>query len=97
MDSTVRPLQRAGGNNRMTECWREKKKKTRRRRKARNGYASKEVERLRAKGGWMNGKLSERDKDTDKHARRYRIKESRYRRKYERKEGSECATRKEKQ
>jgi hypothetical protein len=54
----------------MTECWREKKKKTRRRRKARNGYASKEVERLRAKGRWMNGEPSERDKDKDKHARK---------------------------
>jgi hypothetical protein len=29
----------------------------------RNGYASEEVERLRAKGKWMNAELSERDKD----------------------------------
>ncbi|KAJ3617217.1 hypothetical protein MTP99_007459 [Tenebrio molitor] len=46
----------------------------------RNGYASKEVERLRAKGRW----ISERDKDTDNQERRERIKESRYHRKYER-------------
>jgi hypothetical protein len=31
-----------------------------------NGYASEEVERLRAKGRWMNAELSEKDKDTDK-------------------------------
>jgi hypothetical protein len=36
------------------------------------------VERLRAKGRWMNVELSERDKDTDKQERRERIKESRY-------------------
>jgi hypothetical protein len=29
-------------------------------------YASEEVERLRAKGRWLNVELSERDKDTDK-------------------------------
>jgi hypothetical protein len=29
----------------------------------RNGYASEEVERLTAKGRWMNVELSERDKD----------------------------------
>jgi hypothetical protein len=46
-----------------------------------NGYASEAVERFRAKGRWM---LSERDKDTEKHERRERIKESRYNRKYER-------------
>ncbi|KAJ3621596.1 hypothetical protein MTP99_003712 [Tenebrio molitor] len=50
----------------------------------RNGYASEEMERLRAKGGWMNVELSERDKDIDKQERRKRIKESRYNRKYER-------------
>jgi hypothetical protein len=36
------------------------------------------VERLRAKGRWMNVELSESDKDTDKEERRERIKESRY-------------------
>jgi hypothetical protein len=48
----------------LTERWREKKKNTRRIRRERNGYykASKEVERLRAKGRWMNVELSERDK-----------------------------------
>jgi hypothetical protein len=40
------------------------------------------VERLRAKGGWMNVELSERDRDTDKQERRERIKESRFNRKY---------------
>jgi hypothetical protein len=50
----------------------------------RNGYASEEVERLRAKGRWMNVELSEKDKDTDRQERRERIKESRYSRKYER-------------
>jgi hypothetical protein len=49
----------------------------------RNGYASEEVERLRAKGR-RNVEVSERDKDTDKQERRERIKESRYNRKYER-------------
>jgi hypothetical protein len=29
-----------------------------------NGHASEKVERLRAKGRWMNVELSERDKDT---------------------------------
>jgi hypothetical protein len=42
------------------------------------------VERLRAKGRWMNVELSERDKNTDKQERRERIKESRYNREYER-------------
>jgi hypothetical protein len=42
------------------------------------------VERLRAKGRWMNVELSERDKDTDKHERRERIKESGYNRNYDR-------------
>jgi hypothetical protein len=32
------------------------------------------VERLRAKGRWMNVELNERDKDTDKQERRERIK-----------------------
>jgi hypothetical protein len=52
----------------LTECWREKKKKKESEREKyyqRNGYyASEEVERLRAKGRWMNAELSERDKDT---------------------------------
>jgi hypothetical protein len=43
-----------------------------------NGYASEEVERLRAKGRWVNAELSEKDKDTDKLERKERIKESRY-------------------
>jgi hypothetical protein len=38
------------------------------------------VERLRAKGKWMNVELTERDKDTDNQERRKRIKESRYNR-----------------
>jgi hypothetical protein len=46
----------------------------------RNGYASEDVERLRAKGKWMNVELTERDKDTDNQERRKRIKESRYNR-----------------
>jgi hypothetical protein len=41
------------------------------------------VERLRAKGRWMNVELSEKNKDTDKQERKERIKESRYNRKYE--------------
>jgi hypothetical protein len=41
----------------------------------RNGYASEEVEILRAKGRWMNVELSERDKDAQE--RRERIKEMR--------------------
>jgi hypothetical protein len=51
----------------LTECCIEKKK-TRRRRKERNtirernGYASEEVERLRAKGRWKNVELSDRTK-----------------------------------
>jgi hypothetical protein len=32
-------------------------------------YSSEEVERLMAKGRWMNVELSERDKDTDKQER----------------------------
>jgi hypothetical protein len=59
----------------LTECWREKKKTRRRRRERekyyqRNGYASEEVGRLRAKGRWMNVELSERDKDTDMQEKR---------------------------
>jgi hypothetical protein len=46
----------------------------------RNGYASEEVERLKAKGRWMNVELSESGQDTDKQERRQRIKESRYNR-----------------
>jgi hypothetical protein len=42
------------------------------------------VEKLRAKGRWVNVELSKRDKDTDKPERRERIKESRYNREYER-------------
>jgi hypothetical protein len=38
------------------------------------------VERLRAKGRWMNVELDERDKDANKQERRERIKESRYNR-----------------
>jgi predicted peptidase len=72
----------------LTECWREKKKnkekKNREKYYQRNRYASEEVERLRAKGKWMNVELSERDKYTDKQERSERIKESRYNRKYER-------------
>jgi hypothetical protein len=61
-----------------TECSRETKtKKTTKKEKEkyyqRNGYASEKVERLRAKGRWMNVELSERDKDTDKQERRERI------------------------
>jgi hypothetical protein len=67
----------------------ERKEKTQRRRERgkyyqRNGYASEEVEILRAKGRWINVELSERDKDTDKQERRERFKESRYNRNYER-------------
>jgi predicted peptidase len=39
-------------------------------RNATNGYASEEVQRLRAEGRWMNVELSERDKDTIKQERR---------------------------
>ncbi|KAH0812552.1 hypothetical protein GEV33_010238 [Tenebrio molitor] len=72
----------------LTECYREKKKnadeKEREKYCRRNGYASEEVERVRAEGRWMCAKLSERDRDTDKQERRERIRESRYNRKYER-------------
>jgi hypothetical protein len=50
----------------------------------RNGYASEEVKRLRAKGRWMNVELSERDKDTDKQEGKEKIKEFIYNREYER-------------
>jgi hypothetical protein len=49
----------------------------------RDGYASEDVERLRAKAKWMNVELSERDKDTNKEERRERIKGSTYNREYE--------------
>jgi hypothetical protein len=72
----------------LTKCWREKKKNTEEQEREkyyqRNGNASEEVERLRAKGKWMNAEQSERDKGTDKQERRERIKESRYNRKNER-------------
>jgi hypothetical protein len=57
----------------LTECWKEKKKtiwRRKRERNQRNGYASEEVEILRAKGRWMNVELSKRDKDTDNQERR---------------------------
>jgi hypothetical protein len=72
----------------LTECYREKKKnadeKEREKYCRRNGYASEEVERMRAEGRWMCAELSERDRDTDKQERRERIRESRYNREYER-------------
>jgi hypothetical protein len=40
-------------------------------------YSSEEVERLRAKGRWMNVELSERENDTDKQERGERMKGSR--------------------
>jgi hypothetical protein len=61
-----------------------KDKKGREKYYQRNGNASEEVERLRAKGRWMNAELSETDKDSDKQEKRERIKESRYNRMYER-------------
>jgi hypothetical protein len=65
----------------LTECYREKKKnadkKEREKCYRRNGYASEELERLRAEGRWMCAELSERDIDTDKQDRRERIRESR--------------------
>jgi hypothetical protein len=62
----------------LPECWREKIKQGEDGEKyyQRNGYVSEEVERLRAKGRWMNVEPSERDKGTDKQERRERIKES---------------------
>jgi hypothetical protein len=47
-------------------------------------YSSEEVERLMAKGRWMNVELSERESNTDKQERGERIKESRYNGEYER-------------
>jgi hypothetical protein len=65
----------------LTECWREKKKimekKEREKYYQRNGYASEEVDTLRAKGRLMSAEPSERDKDTDKRERRERIKKIR--------------------
>jgi hypothetical protein len=49
-----------------------------------NGYASKEVERIRAEGRCINAELNERDKDTEKQKRREWINESKYNREYER-------------
>jgi hypothetical protein len=72
----------------LTECWREKKKNTEKKEREkydqRNGYTSEEVERLTAKGRWMNVELRERDKHADNEERRAGIKESRYNREYER-------------
>jgi hypothetical protein len=72
----------------LTDCYREKKKnadeKEREKYCRRNGYASEEVERMRAEGRWMCAELSERDRDTDKQERRERIREARYNREYER-------------
>jgi hypothetical protein len=65
----------------LTECWRKKKHGKEREREKyhqRNWYASEEVERLTAKGRWINVELSERDKDTNHQERRERIRESRY-------------------
>jgi hypothetical protein len=53
----------------LRECWIEKKK-TEKKYYQRNGYASEEVERLRAKGRWMNVKLSEENKNMNKQERR---------------------------
>jgi hypothetical protein len=70
------------------ECYREKKKSTdvkeREKYCRRNGYASEEVERMRAEGRWMSAELSEKDKDTDKQERMEIIRESGYNREYER-------------
>jgi hypothetical protein len=63
----------------LTECWSERKKNTEKKKREkyyqRNGYASEEVERLRAKGRWMNVELNKTYKDTDKQEWRERIKE----------------------
>jgi hypothetical protein len=54
----------------LTKCRKEQKKnkekKKREKYHQRNRYASEGVERLRAKGRWMNVELTEGDKDTDK-------------------------------
>jgi hypothetical protein len=56
----------------------EKAKKEREKYHQRNGYASEEVKRLRAKERWMNVEVSERDKDKNKQERRKKMKESMY-------------------
>jgi hypothetical protein len=88
---------RMGGREKcriLTECYREKKKnadeKEGEKYCRRNGYASEEVERVRAEGRWMCAELSDRDRDTDKQERRERIRESRYNREYERR-GKGCS------
>ncbi|KAJ3617756.1 hypothetical protein MTP99_006850 [Tenebrio molitor] len=55
-----------------------KRKEKKKEKKEREG-----VEKLKAKGRWMNVELSERDKGTDKQARRETITEAIYNRKYE--------------
>jgi hypothetical protein len=54
----------------LTKCRKEQKKnkekKEREKYHQRNRYASEGVERLRAKGRWINVELTEGDKDTDK-------------------------------
>jgi hypothetical protein len=74
VQNTDRVLKRKGKN--ADEKEREKYYRT-------NGYASQEVERLKAEGRWIYAELSERDKDTDKQERMERIKESKYNREYE--------------
>jgi hypothetical protein len=74
VQDTDRVLERKGKNE--DEKEREKYYRT-------NGYASQEVERLKAEGRWIYAELSERDKDTDKQERMERIKESKYNREYE--------------
>jgi hypothetical protein len=71
----------------LTECYREKKKNADEKEKEkccrRNGYASEEVERLRAEGRCMCAELSERDRDMGKPERRGRVSENRrYNREY---------------
>jgi hypothetical protein len=66
---------RVQDTNRMPERKQKNTEKEREKYYQRNEYASEEVERLRAKGRWMNVELSERDKDTDKQERREKIKE----------------------
>jgi hypothetical protein len=50
----------------LTECWKKRKKKMEKKEREeyyqRNEYDSEEMERLKAKGRWMNVELSERDK-----------------------------------
>jgi hypothetical protein len=64
----------------LTECYREKKKNADEKEKEkcckRNGYASEEVERLRAEGRCMCAELSERDRDMGKPERRGRVSEN---------------------